>query len=187
MVGNIPNFNETDLLRAFMLLDEKEGRQELCQRLGLGEGTVRSILDILKEKGLIKSTNKGHVFTDKGSLLRKKISSKISTPKEVKLHFYKEYKRVGLVYKSGEKVNIDYTLRDHAVKNGAEGAIILRYDQKKGLCLDYDAGYSFEYLEDKFELKQDNLLIITFAKNLRDAENAALAVAEKISGGILKI
>ena len=180
MVGNKPNFNDYDVLRAFLYLEGREGRQELCERLGLGEGTVRTILDILKRKGVIKPTNKGHIFTDKGIALRKRIFSRIIPPVEVKLHIYKEYKRVALIYDAGKKVDIGYTLRDIAVRNGADGAIILRYDKDSGLTLGYDTGYSFEYLEDKFEFKHNNLLIITFAKELRDAENAALAIVESL-------
>lgn len=180
MVGNNPNFNELDIVRAFILMDEKIGRQEMCAKLDLGEGTVRTILDILKDKGLIRSTNKGHTFTDKGASLKRRTLEKITPPREVKLHLYKEYRRIAIVYRTGRKIKIDYTLRDCAVKNGAEGAIILRYEKGKGLCMDYDSGYSFEYLEDKFDFNDKDLLIITFAKNLRVAENSALAVVEKI-------
>ncbi|MFO8015658.1 MAG: DUF4443 domain-containing protein [Candidatus Woesearchaeota archaeon] len=182
MVGNKPNFTDMDILRAFILMEERMGRQDLCARLGLGEGTVRTILESLKEKSLIGSTNKGHVFTQKGLDARKEIFSRISAPQEVKLHFYRQYKRVALVCRPGRKLSTGYALRDHAVRNGAEGAIILRYEKGKGLVLDQDVGYTFEYLEDRFELGHNDLLIITFAGSLRDAENSALAVAEKIEG-----
>ncbi|PIN87052.1 hypothetical protein COV19_01665 [Candidatus Woesearchaeota archaeon CG10_big_fil_rev_8_21_14_0_10_44_13] len=182
MVGNKPNFNDLDVVRALLYLEGREGRQELCARLDLGEGTVRTILGILKKKGLIRSTNKGHVFTEKGIALRKNIFERIIPPVEVKLHIYREYKRVAVLYSSGRRLKTDYTLRDTAVKNGAEGAIILRYEMGKGLVMDHDAGYSFEYLEDKFKFNENDLLIITFANALRDAENSALAVAERIEG-----
>lgn len=185
MVGNKPNFNDKDTLRAFILMEEKMGRQELCARLSLGEGTVRTILDSLKEKGLIESTNKGHVFTQKGLRARKRIFSRISAPKEVKLHFYRQHRRVALVYRAARKLSTGYELRDHAVRNGAEGAIILRHEKGKGLVIDQDVGYTFEYLEDRFRLSHNDILIITFADNLRDAENSALAVAEKIGGKFL--
>lgn len=180
MVGNLPNYNELDVLRAFILLEERMSRQDLAKRLELGEGTIRTILEILKKKGLIRSTNKGNVFTEKGSRARQKILEKISVPKETKLHLYNQYRRVAVVYKAGRKIKIDYTLRDFAVKAGAEGAIILRYEGGRGLTLDYDAGYSFEYLEDKFDFRNNDILIITFANALRDAENSALSVAVKL-------
>lgn len=176
MVGNLPNYNEMDILRAFIFLEERMSRQDLARKLELGEGTIRTILDILKKKGLIRSTNKGHTFTEKGSRARHRIFGKISMPKEVKLHLYDQYRRVGIVYRAGRKIKMDYTLRDFAVKAGAEGAIILRYEKGRGLSLDYDAGYSFEYLEDKFDFKDNDILIITFAKTAREAENAGLSV-----------
>lgn len=182
MVGNKPNFNDYDVLRALLYLEGREGRQELCDRLELGEGTVRTILDILKKKGLTKSTNKGHIFTEKGIALRKKIFSRIIPPVEVKLHFYKEFKRVAVIYNAEKKLKIDYSLRDVAVRNNAEGAIILRYEKGKGLVMDQDTGYTFEYLEERFKFKNNDLLIITFAKELRDAENSALAVVERLEG-----
>ena len=59
MVGNIPNFTKIDLLRCFVRLNKNIGRKELSKELGLGEGTVRTILNILKSKKLLDSTKKG--------------------------------------------------------------------------------------------------------------------------------
>ena len=50
MVGNTPNFSKYDVLRCFLRLEKEIGRQELAKELSLGEGTIRSILDILKKR-----------------------------------------------------------------------------------------------------------------------------------------
>jgi len=56
MVGNIPGYVKTDIIRAFLLMKENISRNKLVKKLELGEGTVRTILDILKHKNLICST-----------------------------------------------------------------------------------------------------------------------------------
>ena len=67
MVGNIPNFTKIDVLRCFLRLKKNTGRQELARDIGLGEGTIRTILNILKSKQLLDSTKKGHFLSKKGT------------------------------------------------------------------------------------------------------------------------
>ena len=68
MVGNIPGYVKTDIIRAFLLINENVRSNDLVSKLALCEGTVRSILDILIHKNLIYSTKKGHSLTEKGNL-----------------------------------------------------------------------------------------------------------------------
>ena len=67
MVGNIPNFTKIDALRCFLRFNKNIGRQDLAKDLELGEGTVRTILEILKAKKLLDSTKRGHFLSKKGA------------------------------------------------------------------------------------------------------------------------
>ena len=69
MANNPNNYNNLDILRTFIKIKEPISRKDLTKELELGEGTIRTILDILKRKKLISSTRKGHFLTGKGSRL----------------------------------------------------------------------------------------------------------------------
>lgn len=179
MVGNIPNYTKIDVLKCFLEIKENVSRAELVKRLGLGEGTVRTVLDILKKKKNISSTRKGHSLTNKGYKLLKKINNTIEIKKINSDIIYPKYKKVGILVKGRKKGKIDYRLRDIAVRNRADGAVIFVFDKRLYLPnVDYTSRFSD--LEKEFNFKKGNLLIISFANNFKDAESGALAIAVNI-------
>ena len=175
MVGNIPNFNEYDVLRAFLLVGEPISRQELASELGVGEGTVRTILDILKKNKLIFSTRQGHSLTKKGNALLKTVKRFVEINKKVDIEHYKNFKKAAVLLK-GVDSEVNVGLRDKAIKNGAEAALIFVY--KNGLVLPYAEEFKedFKELENLFSFKNGDILIVTFAGSSRDAENSALSL-----------
>lgn len=176
MVGNIPNYTKIDVLRCFLEIKKDISRKELVKRLGLGEGTVRSVLNILKKKKNISSTRKGHSLTNKGNKLLKKINNMIEIRKIDSDVIYPKSKKVGILVKKGRKGKIDYRLRDIAVKNKADGAVIFVFDKHLYLP-NVDYSRRFVELEKEFNFKKGNLLIISFANNYKSAESGALAIA----------
>ena len=184
MVGNTPNFSKYDVLRCFLRLEKEIGRQELAKELSLGEGTIRSILDILKKKGFLESTKKGHFLSKKGTDELKIIKKSLAESKRFKFDkMYKNSVKFAIVLKSA-KINFKtYELRDIAVKNGSEGAVIFKYNsvlEAPGTeYLDY-----FKDLEKAFELEKNNVLIVSFAKDSRFAEIGALAVSSELDFNI---
>ncbi len=179
MVGNIPNYSKIDVLRCFLEIKENISRKDLVKRLGLGEGTVRTILNLLKKKKIISSTRQGHSLSDKGNKLLKKINSIIEIKKIDSDVIYHNKKKVGVLVKGRKKGKIDYRLRDIAVKNKADGAVIFVFDKRLYLPnVDYTSRFSD--LEKEFNFKKGNLLIISFANNYKNAESGALAIAVNI-------
>ena len=77
-------------------------------------------------------------------------------------------------------------MRDEAVKNGADGAIILKFDKKLIL---YDPGYQedFSDVENKLDLSANDLVILAYADSYRLAEHGALAVAIEINADLRNI
>ena len=186
MVGNIPNFTRIDILRCFLRFKKSLGRQELAVDLGLGEGTSRTILEILKKKNLLDSTKKGHFLSKKGTDMLNQILKSVSIPMEVKIkEIYPEYKKIAIQLKNTPNLKEIYRLRDIAVKIGAEGAMILRF--KHGLYAP-ESDYNFDYseLEKNFELENDSVLIIAFSSNKRNAENGAFAIAAELNPDLKK-
>ncbi|MBI2655760.1 DUF4443 domain-containing protein [Candidatus Woesearchaeota archaeon] len=186
MVGNTPNYNSIDILRCFLRLGGNIGREKLAKELELGEGTIRTILDILKSKNFISSTKKGHFLSSRGSHEFDKIIHSISMPDAfTEKALYPEYKKIGVHVKNAPPLKHTYKLRDIAVKNGAEGAIILKFD---GRLYAPEAGVrqNFGKLEEQFDFSSGDVLVVGFSNDKRGAENGALAAAVEISGALKK-
>ncbi|MBW2984737.1 hypothetical protein KY361_06475 [Candidatus Woesearchaeota archaeon] len=175
MVGNISNYTSFDVLRTFLAIEDNISRTSLVKKLGLGEGTVRTVLDILKKKKLISSTQLGHSYSSKGKVIIDKINKTIQLKNLKSKNIYKEYKKTALLLRNKQGIDINYRLRDIAVKNGAEGALIFIYKGK--LILPGLEDFKFKELDKLFKYDNNDLLIITFSLSHRWSENAALAVA----------
>jgi len=186
MVGNMPNFTKVDILRCFLKFDKNIGRQELAKSLELGEGTVRTILEILKSKKLLDSTKKGHFLSRKGSGMLTQVCGCISMPKIATISsIYPNLKKIGIIVKDVSNLSELYRLRDIAVKNGAEGAIILKFD---GRLYAPESDYMQDYmeLEKHFDLKNNDTLVVAFSNSSRNAETGALAIAIELNGELKK-
>ena len=184
MVGNTPNFTKLDVLRCFLRLNRNVSRHELARELELGEGTVRTILNSLKARKLLDSTKKGHFLTKKGNELLSRIYNYISTPKSLAVNdIYPNLKKSGVVVRNMHKLKETYKLRDAAVKNGAEGAMILKF--KNRLKMPESASLiNYKNLEKHFELKNNDILVISFSNKNKYAENGALAVTAELNNTI---
>jgi len=182
MVGNISNYSRYDVIRCFLAIKDNPSRQSLTKKLEIGEGTIRTILDKLKEKGLIESRYQGHIFTEKGKMKYKSISDVIEIKNNVRIDVYKEkkLKNTAILLKTKNKIKFDIFQRDVAIKNGADSCLI--FDYQKGKLnlplLKMDVG--FDSLKKEFDMNENNILIVTFSKENRWTEIAALAVAEEL-------
>ena len=183
MVGNNPNFTKLDVLRCFLRLDRNVSRQELAKELELGEGTIRTILNSLKSRGLLDSTKKGHFLTKKGKELLDRIYNCIGAPTNLKINdIYPNLKKVGVLMRNMPNLRHTYKLRDTAVRNGAEAAMILSY--KKRLKLPEQSNFNYRSLEKHFDFKDNDLLVVSFSNQNKYAENGALAVIVELNNVI---
>jgi len=138
MVGNLKNYTKIDILRCLLRIEKPVSRAELSRILDLGEGTVRSILDILKENNFLESNKNGHYLSPKGDNFVQKIKNNIVL-KNIDLDsIFPEQKKIAVQIKSPKNIEKSYILRDVAVKNGAEGAIILKYDKSSNKLRIFD-------------------------------------------------
>jgi len=176
MVGNTSNYNEFDVLRALLKINANVSRAELCKSLELGEGSIRGILNELKSKKLITSTKQGHSLSNKGKKAIENILKNIGLPKKVNLKMYEEFKKVRIIIKNIKNYMQSYRERDVAVKNGAEGAIILTNKNGK-LDLGFKCNCNLSELEKDSIINKDDIMIVAWADSYRNAENSALAAA----------
>ncbi len=184
MVGNIANFTKIDLLRCLLKIEKPASRAFLSKSLELGEGTIRSILDILKDKGYLESNNIGHYLSEKGNIIVKKIRGNIEIEQINKVLMFPNKKIITIQIKNPAKPINVVALRDEAVKNGAEGALILKYDKKLRF---YDSDYKEDLseIEDRLKLGKNNLVIITYAHSYKLAEYGAISAAIRINKDLM--
>jgi len=182
MVGNLPNFTKIDVFRCLLKIEEPISRSKLSEILDLGEGTIRSILDILKKNNLSNSDKKGHFASKKGSKLINEIKNSFKIEKIDLKSILPDKKKIAVCIRQPKKLQKAYELRDTAVKNGADGALILEYDKKltfyeQGMDKDYD----FSEIENIFDLNKNDLVIIAYADSFKLAEYGALAAALELN------
>lgn len=186
MVGNLSNFTKIDILRCLLKIEKPISRSELSKILDLGEGTIRAILDIFKKNKLLESDKQGHYLSAEGNNLIKKIISIINIKRINLISIFPNKKKVAIHIKNSNKILKPYILRDEAVKNGADGALILNYDKKLKL---YDSNYKHDFTEIKneFNLSKNDIVIVAYADSYKLAEHGALATAIYLNSNLKKI
>ena len=175
MVGNVSNYSKLDILRCFLAIEKDISRKELKQKLELGEGSIRTILDTLKKKRLIDSTNQGHKHSTKGFEALSNLYPVLRMKRFDSDELYLGYKKSALLLKKAGHKKINYHHRDLAIKYNAKGALILKFDN--GLKIPEYRTKDFEDLEKLFIYDHNDVLIVSFAENYKDAENSCLAIA----------
>ena len=185
MVGNLSNFTKIDILRCLLRIEKPISRSELSKTLGLGEGTMRSVLNILKKNKLLNSNKKGHYLSTDGNEIVNKIKNNFCM-KKVDLVDIPNKKKIAIHIKNPNEVEKSYVLRDEAVKNGADGALLLKYDKKLRL---YDPDYKqdFSEIENKFDLDRNDLVVVAYADSYKLAEHGALAAAIRLNRNLKNI
>ncbi|MFA5452756.1 MAG: hypothetical protein WC248_04220, partial [Candidatus Methanomethylophilaceae archaeon] len=90
--GPIPKFTDYHLWKALMSLDESRplGRKKLSITLNIGEGSTRTVLDILSEQEFISIDKNGVILTDKGADARDMVYMEVSpiTTKSLTINDY---------------------------------------------------------------------------------------------------
>lgn len=180
MVGNLKNYTKWDVINCLFLINETKNisRIVLKEKLGVGEGTTRSILNDLKKGELIDSTQTGHSLTEKGEKIIKRIDN-IITLKEIKDSKIKG--SIGLLYKKTINQDIkNYMLRDEGIKKGAETVFILSYDGEKFIMPEKE-DFDINLKEIFSDIKKGDTLIITKSDDLRLSNISALSIASFLS------
>lgn len=183
--GPKPLFDEGQVKRALELIGDHGpiGRKKLADKLGVGEGSMRTILSRLKDEDLITSSPRGHFLTDKGERKLEKEARKFLKIDVGDL-------TVGstdvatMVQGAADRVDKGIEERDEAIKVGAKGATVLVFQdgdlKLPGSEEDIDARVESKLL-DFFSPSNGDVIVIGTADDERDAERGALAATESIS------
>ncbi len=120
--GAYPEFEIEDVVAAMFILREPTGRKSLADALGIGEGSVRTMLKRLSAAGLIESTQRGHVLSGRGLKTLERVRDLFSGVIHVgSIDGYPAYALK--VAKPPRFKSI--ALRDEAIRFMAKGALIL--------------------------------------------------------------
>lgn len=170
-----------DKIRALILINEsgKAGRKALAQRLGVGEGYLRKLLDELEGSGLITRDREGASLTEQGRKALEALRLELRVYRDVSLEGY----RGTSVIVSGAEGQIRNGLeeRDEAVRFGARGAMVMVVRGRE-LWFPMVSNISKEHPEfsrkvmKSFELRDGDVIIFAWDGG-SDSERAALAAA----------
>ncbi|MCX8188877.1 MAG: DUF4443 domain-containing protein [Nitrososphaeria archaeon] len=133
-VGPQEYFDYTHVALLIYCLGEyaPKSRLELSHFLGLGEGSVRTILKRLKANSIINVTKKGVYLSEKGLTFYKEFKKMF--PLIIEDNIYSlapgKYNVIVLAKKLKYKVFQGIEQRDQAIKYGATGAITLVYEKE---------------------------------------------------------
>ncbi len=184
--GPLPKFGEVHVRRTLELLQRyrRIGRKRLAEKLGIGEGSVRTILKKLKREGLIRGSHGGHTLTRAGE-------RRLGKPPEL-LPIDAGPLTVGrcnvatVVRGAAGRVRNGIEQRDEAIKVGADGATVLVFRRGR---LQFPDGFAdiekklSESLIRAFALRDGDVVIIGTAGKLRKAEEGARAAARSLMEG----
>jgi DNA-binding PadR family transcriptional regulator len=181
--GPLPRFAEVHVRRALEVIAKhgRIGRKQLAVELGVGEGSVRTILNRLKKRGLITSSRGGHTLTAKGK-------SSLGKPLEL-VQISAGGLTVGkvdiatIVRGAATKVKRGIEQRDEAIKAGAVGATVLIFRGGELQFPDGFLGVKKELagaLAKIFKPREGDVIIIGTAETLVKAEAGARAAARSL-------
>jgi DNA-binding transcriptional regulator LsrR (DeoR family) len=184
--GPRPSFTQLDLARAIEIIGtEQIGRNKLSERLGLGEGTTRTLIDRLLDARLIEISRSGCELTRSGHSVLNELNRRLGTRTIVP----RSSVTVGthnfgiLVKGTANRVKSGIEQRDAAVRAGADGAITLVVKQGK-LVMPSAAELVkrrqenvARKIQEEFRPQENDVIIIAGANSQQNAEQGARAAA----------
>jgi DNA-binding PadR family transcriptional regulator len=182
-VGPLPRFAEVHVRRALELIAEHKtiGRKQLAKKLGVGEGSMRTILNQLKKQSLITSSRGGHALTAKGRHALGKPLEFVQL--DVGDLTVGEVDVATIIRGAATKVKRGIEQRDEAIKAGADGATVLVFKAGKLRFPDgftrVEKGFAKSLIE-IFTPCEGDVIIIGTARGLTKAEEGAKAAAQSL-------
>lgn len=181
--GPSPRFSHFHLFKILNILslDKKIGRKKLAEKVGIGEGSVRTILKILRHEKLVKITQNGISLSFKGEEKLKAYPIKMAEINANEMTIG-SFDVAVHVKKSAHRIKDGLEQRDEAIKVGAKGATtIICKDKKLIIPSELDIKTEYPMIEKRlhklFDLNDKDVIIIGTADSREKAEDGALAAA----------
>jgi Asp-tRNA(Asn)/Glu-tRNA(Gln) amidotransferase B subunit len=148
------SFDMVHVFKTLQLIQENGhvSREKLCEDLGLGEGTIKTLVRHLKMQNLIESTNAGTTMTKKGNSFFSELLASI--PSEISLSkcaiTLGKFNYAVLVKQMSSMIKDGIAQRDAAIRMGASGATTLLFKDNKFLI----PQTKFDSLKDEHQLSK---------------------------------
>jgi hypothetical protein len=181
--GPLHRFADHHVYRALSYLSDgrRKGRKQLAEAVGVGEGSMRTIVESLRDKGLIDVKQTGVRISARGLdyLHHLPIRSERLEPSDISVGT----KNVAvLVRGKGTRITLGIEQRDSAIKAGADGATTVLVVGGKlvvppDYSLDDEKPEIALAIRSRFELEEGDVIIVGTATDYDRAEDGALAAA----------
>ena len=186
--GPLFRFSDYHVYKTLSLLSDgrRKGRKALADRIGVGEGSMRTIVEYLRDEGYVDISQTGIKISRKGQDFLSRIPLVIyrldasdmvpAGPAEAVAVLVK-----GMAY----KIKSGMEQRDQAIKAGADGATtVIVKDGHLTVPVDFDLDKerpeSARAIRDQFDLNDGDVVIVGIASDLNKAEEGALTAAFEI-------
>ena len=181
--GPVHRFADYHIFKTLSILSDgrRKGRKQLAEMVNVGEGSMRTIIEYLREREMIdikqtgvKIAAKGHEFLSKLPIYMERVEPTDST--------LGERSAAVLVKGQSMKIKMGVEQRDSAIKAGAEGAttVIVSGDRlvvPPDYDLDKERPDFANTLRRLLAISEGDVIIIGTAKTYDFAEDGALAAA----------
>lgn len=181
--GPLHRFSDYHVYKTLSVLSDgtRKGRKQLADKVGVGEGSMRTIVECIRDSGYIDVKQTGIKITKKGTEFFNTIPLEIYTL--VKSDIVKEKKTVAVQVKGvSNKITTGMDQRDRAMIAGADGAITVVVNNGKlqipgGIELGTVYPETTSVLSQLFDLDDGDIIIIGIAPDLELAEEGAVTAA----------
>jgi predicted transcriptional regulator len=189
--GAPPKFREAHINWVFWKIAKNQpmGRKLLVHETGLGEGSLRTILERLEEYDLIDSAKAGRSLTPNGSKVFKKFSRMIRIEALGELEMSDKLSSCAILVKgAAEKVGSGMEQRDEAIRIGRSGATTLVLEEGRlmmpgfGSDVDMEKQYPGDAraLKKLFNPEDGDAIIVGSENSSQAAEEAAWLAASTL-------
>ena len=176
--GPLHRFTDYHVYKTLSLLTDgrRKGRKVMADRIGVGEGSMRTIVEYLREEGLVDVKQTGIKITKAGTDFVSRLPLQVYTLDAPDIALG-EYSVAVQVKGVASKVK-----RDQAIKAGADGATTVVVNGNRltvPVDFDLDKGRpeTAWALRRLFDLADGDVIIIGTSMSLQRAEEGAMAAA----------
>ena len=186
--GPSPAFSSAHILKVLLVLESEQtmGRITLSKRIGIGEGSIRTIIKKLVDFSVISVDSVGGChLTELGKTIVKELRCIIVATKPIGLD------ELGILFPSyalqlrGVTISLSSLtrLRDKSVKSGAEGLMIFVFEGGRitlpMMTEEVSTVYprTTEALRSAFKLEEGDSILVAFSEEANLAELGALSAA----------
>ncbi len=184
--GPSTTFTIFHVFYALELLSQKPlGRNKLAEKLNVGDGAVRTIINRLREAALIETSKEGCNLTKKGMDIWQQFQEIF--PKRVEIPKSElagsEFNFAFLVKKSGQKVESGIDQRDAAIIAGARKALVIVFKnghlciESVSDCIEKQYPKAANLILKELMPQEDDVIIISGADSCLKAKRGAFAAS----------